>query len=940
MNNMKKSIKTIWLIGFWLLVTGCFHLMAQNSKTNDSASVSVYKKLIDVAYGQQTKLEMASSASTIFSEELIKNSVTNVGNALSGRLPGLTVVQQSGEPGSDLATLFIRGRNTYNVNTPLILVDGFETEFQQISLFEIESISILKDAAALALYGQKGANGAILVSTKRGKEGKTQITFNLYGGIQQPQDKPQLLNSYEYAQLYNEALQNDGLPALYNSSDLDHYLKGDEPYTHPYNNFHDALIRDYSSLLQGNLGLSGGTRNVKYFVSLNYMNNGGMYNYPDQNQGYSTQASLGRYNLRSNLDINITDRLTAKISFGGRLDDRHYPGSAAPDIWNGFYNTSPNAFPMLNPNGTIGGNQQYTKNPYGLLTASGYQSSSERNLDINIRLKYDLGNLLKGLSFGINGGISNWMRAVDDKTRNFAVYALQKSSNAYSYTKVGDNSELTWVTGSGHTNRNTFETNLNYSVSNGDHSLTAMVLYNMYQYIVRGSHLRQGHQGFSGRVHYGYRDRYFAEITTGYYGSEVFMEGKRFGLFPAGALAWVASQEDFIKNSASFINFLKLRGSYGLTGSNTSFTGISVTDRIFYNQYYSGAPQYIFGSSLTTTRVGRQEGRMANPGITWDKAYKTDISIEMTLFNHWSFLFDYFTEKRTDILTLDANNIPGTLGFSNGRQPYRNGGEVKNSGYEATLGYSGSAGDFTYSAQAGLWFNRSEIVSRPDVTIYPDEYRNVTGKPVGQVFGLEAIGYYKSNADVASYPVQLFGAVGAGDVIYKDMNNNNIVDDNDKKPIGYTDIPEYTYSFNLDLKYKNFDFNAFAQGTGHSSVILGSYFIPFNTKGNAYTYAFDRWTSTNQDSKFPRLSTVANANNNQANTIWLRSADYLKIRNLEIGYSLPESLMKSIHVSKIRVFARGMNLFTFSKEIDFIDPENMSGYPSMKSVSLGVNVTL
>ena len=942
MDKMKKRLdKKIGLVLVWLLFAGQLNLSAQDLLTSDSTKVFKEKsQLIDVAYGKQTRPAITSSISTIHSDELLKNTVTNVGNALSGRLPGLTVIQKSGEPGADLPTLLIRGRNTYNVNTPLLLVDGFETDFQQLALFEIESISILKDASALAMYGQKGANGAILVTTKRGQEGKTRITFNMYGALQQPQKMPGLLNSFEYATLYNEALQNDGQPALYSSQDLAHYQSGDDPFMHPNNNFFKQLIKSTSPLIQGDLGLSGGTKGVKYFVSMNYMKNGGIYNYPNLNNGYNTQSSLNRYNLRANLDIEVTDNLTAKIDIGGRLDDRHYPGRSADDIWNGMYNTPPLAYPMINPNGTIGGNQQYTNNPYGMLTGSGYQSSSERNLYASVRLNYKLDDLVKGLSAGINGAVSNWMQAIDNKTRTFAVYGLQQILNTYSYTKIGENSALNWVTGSGHNNRNSFEANLNYETTKGDHAFSALLLYHMDSYILRGAHQDQRHQGASARVHYGYKNRYFAELTSGYYGSEVFKAGKRFGLFPAAALGWIASEEQFMKNALPFVNYLKLRGSYGLTGSNTSFTGLSITDRIFYNQYYSGATGYAFGPTMATTKVGRQEGRMSNPNLTWDKAYKTDLSAEMTLFNHVKFMFTWFNEVRTDILTLDASNIPETLGFSNGRQPMRNGGEVKNHGYESTLEYFGSANDFKYSVEGGVWFNKSEIVKRPDLTIYPDAYRNATGKPVGQIFGLEAIGYYKDAADVANHPKQMFGIVGAGDVIYKDQNGDNVIDDNDKKPIGYSDIPQFNYTLNLNLQYHNFDFTAFFQGVANSSTMLSSYFIPFSTKGNAFEYAFDRWTTTNQNAKFPRLSTVANANNNQSSTIWLRSADYLKLRNLELGYKLPENVLKSMRMDKIRFFVRGMNLFTSSKEIDFMDPESMTGYPSMKSVTLGVNVTL
>ncbi len=751
---------------------------------------------------------------------------------------------------------------------------------------------------------------------------------------------PNLLNSYDYATLYNEALQNDGLPALYSQTDLGHYKSGDQPFIYPNNDFFNQLIKSNSSLIQGDIGLSGGDKNLKYFVSMNYLKNDGLYKFSDQNAGYSTQSSVNKYNLRANLDIRITEKFTAKVNVGTMLDDIHNPGTNTTGIWNTMYNTPPLAYPIINPNGTIGGNQQYTNNPYGLITGTGYQTTNERNFDISVRLNYKLDDLLKGLSAGVNGAVSNWMQAIDNKTRTFAVYALQKEADSYSYTKIGENSELNWVTGSGHNNRNSFEANLNYETSKAYHALSAMLLYHMDSYMQRGTDLNQKNLGVSGRIHYGFKNRYFAEVTSGYYGSEIFKAGKRFGLFPAAALGWIASGENFVKNSLPFVNYLKLRGSYGLTGSNTSFTGISVANRIFYNQYYSGAQGYGFGPTASTTKGGRQQGRLANPDITWDKAFKTDISAEMTLFNHVNFMFNWFNELRTDILTLEIANIPGTLGFGNGRQPYKNGGEVKNHGYETTLEYFGSVKDFKYSVEAGVWFNKSEITKRPDLTIYTDAYRNATGKPVGQIFGLEAIGYFKDDADIANHPKQMFGIVGAGDVIYKDQNHDKVIDDNDKKPIGYSSVPQYTYSLNLNLGYHNFDFRLFFQGVANSSVMLNGYFIPFSTKGNAFNYASDSWTPDHQNASFPRLSTVANTNNNQASTIWLRSADYLKLRNLELGYKLPSNMLKRLSMENLRFFVRGMNLFTHAKEIDFADPENLTGYPSMKSVSIGVNVTL
>lgn len=938
---IKIRNKKIGLFLVCLLLLGQTNLSAQDFLAKDSAKISKNNnQLIDIAHYKQAKPGLTSSVSTLYNNDLLKNTVTNPGNALTGRLPGLIVMQQSGEPGADLPTLLIRGRNTYNVNTPLILVDGFESDFEHIALSEIESISVLKDAAALAIYGQKGANGAIVVSTKRGHEEKTRITFNLYTSIQQPQKMPTLLNAYDYATLYNEALQNDGLTKLYSQSDLEHYKSGDEPFAYPNNDFFKRLIKISAPLTQCNIGISGGDQNVKYFVSMNYMRNEGLYNFSGLNDGYSTQSSYNQYNLRANLDIKVTDKLTAKVDVGGRFSNLNNPGVSTSSIWNSMYNTPPLSYPMINPNGSVGGNQQYTSNPYGLITSTGYQTTNERNLNIAVRLNYNLDEILKGLSAGVNGAIYNWMEGIDNHTKTFAVNAIQENSDStYSYTKIGENSSLVWGTGSGHINRNTFEGDLNYEFAKGDHALSAMALFHIDDYLLRGTDLDQRNIGISSRVHYGYKNRYYIDVTSGYYGSEVFRKGKRFGLFPAAAIGWIASDEDFFKNSLSFINYLKFRGSYGLTGSNTSFTGTTVSDRIFYNQYYYGATGYVFGPTKSTSEAGRQEGRLANSDLTWDKAYKTDVSVEMTLLKHINFMFTWFNEVRNDILTIDGT-IPATLGYNNGRQPYTNGGKVKNHGYETTLGYFGSVNYFKYSVEGGLWFNRSKIIKEPDQTVYADAYRNVTGKPVGQIFGLEAIGFYKDADDVANHPKQMFGTVGAGDVIYKDLNNDGLIDDNDKKPIGYTDIPEFNYSLNLNLQYRNFDVIVFFQGTANSSTMLSSYFIPFGTQGNTFYYAFDRWTTTNQNAKLPRLSTVANANNNQSSTIWLRSTDYLKLRNLEFGYNIPSKVLKQISVSNMRFFVRGMNLFTKSKEIDFIDPENLTGYPSMKSVSLGVNFSL
>lgn len=933
---MRKQINNIIILTLvCYLFGGLVNLSAQSNVNKDSVKVKTQK----IKSLETSSYLTTASICKISNNDLIRNSVTNIGNALSGRLPGLNVDNNAGIPGADFPNLFVRGKNTYNVNSPLLLVDGFETDIQQLSLYEIDNITVLKDAASLAMYGQKGANGAIVVSTKRGTIGKTQINFNLYGGVQQLQNTPDLLNSYQYATLYNEALQNDGLvDSKYSQNVLDHFKNGDSPFMYPNNNFYNQLMNRSAVLSQGDLGISGGNKNLRYFVSLSYMKNNGFFKNTEINNGYSTQAKLDRYNFRANLDIAISEFISAKVNVGLQLDERNSPGTEISNIWSSMSAIPPVAFPMINPNGTIGGNQQYRNNPYGLITGTGYKTTIDRNISNSVNLTYKLDKLLKGLSVSAIGSISNWMETVDGHTKSFAVYELQQPTDStYSYTKVGDDSKLNWVMNSGHNNRNSFETNIKYELAKSNHFLSAMLQYHYDKYLIRGTYIDQRNVGVSADVFYGYKTKYLARLTSGYYGSELFMPGKQYGLFPAASISWVASEEKFMKNALPFINKLKFSGSYGLTGSNTSFTGDGLYNRFFYEQFYIGAAGYRFGSSNTTNLGGETIGRMANPDITWDKSYKTDISAEMTIFNHVNFMFTYFFDRRTDILTLDGT-LPQAMGISQ-RTPWTNGGEVLNQGYETTIDYFGSVGDFKYTIGAGLWFNRSKIISRNDQIIYADEYRSPNNKPIGQTFGLEAIGFYENDADVANYPKQMFGIVGAGDLIYKDQNGDDKIDNNDLKPIGYSGIPEYTYSLNLNLVYRNFDFSALCQGSANSSIMLNNYLRPFSTKGNAYSYAFNRWTPDNPSANYPKLSTVDNDNNYQPSTIWLRSGDFLKIRNLELGYKLPAKQLGNLGVENVRFFVRGMNLFTFSK-IDFTDPENVIGFPSTKSVSIGVNVTL
>jgi TonB-linked SusC/RagA family outer membrane protein len=908
--------------------------------SNDSIKEDLKK--IEVAYGKQSYNGVAASISTIYFNDMSKSIATTTGEALIGRLPGLTTRQLSGEPGTPLE-VNIRGRNTYNDSSPLIIVDGFRGDYNSLSIYEIESVSILKDAAAVALYGQEGANGVLLVTTKRGVIGKTNIDFNFNYGVQQFSQTPDLLNASEYAILYNQALKNDGLPEKFDAKlDIPNYGKsGVYQFTHPDNNYMKMLMRTFEPVITSGINIYGGNETLRYMVTGGFIHTGGIYNFSDLNDGYSTQEKGDRFNLRSNLDIRIAKHLTSQIDLGVSFYNRNYPGASSSEILGAIYNTPPQEYPLINPDGSIGGSSVHQDNPYGLITSKGYQTSLTRNLDMTIRVKYDLGDEVKGLSFGLAGSAENYMQLWDNKTKKFAVYDIVSAPTSgenydlseFAYKQYNDDTDLAWATSAFSKQRLNFETNVAYERTFGDHKVNGLLMYHMDRYEPSGNYYKYSNAGFGLRGYYGFRDKYFAEFVAGYYGQEQYKKGHRFGFFPAGALAWVISKESFLKDN-NFIDYLKIRASYGKVGGQ-AFNGTTVNDRIFFNQYYSRTTSSSFGTVGQTSYEGRAEGNMANPAISWDKSYKTDFSIEGTFLNHFNVMFDYFHDRRTNILTYN-NKIPGSLGLSGG---WGNGGEVKNVGYEATLGYLGKTGGLEYEVNTGIWYNHSKIIKKPDATIYEFGYRSEIGKPVGQNFGYVADGFWDNSTLSNMSAIPTFGNIQQGDTRYVNMNNDKVIDNNDMTAIGYSRLPEYTYSVTLNLKYKGFYFYCLGQGTRNGSEMLTGYFIPFSTQGNTFNYAKQSWSeSTSSSARFPRLSTESNSNNNQNSTIWLYSSDYFKLRHLEIGYELPKKWIQSTHFNSIKISVHGQNLLTRASEIDFVDPETLCNFPSMKSYTLGINV--
>ena len=924
-----------------IIISLCFFNLAIAQTGKDS--IDNKQSLKTIAYGEQPEWQVLSSVSSVQGDDLTKSFTTNVANTLYGRIPGLIVEQGSGEPGNDSPTLRIRGLNTFREKEGVhIVIDGFPstyTFFQQLTPQEIESVTLLKDAAATAIYGSKGANGVLLVTTKQGYENPLKINFSAQYGFQQATRLPEFLDSYDYAAMYNEALANEGKPARY---DLNDY-KGGGSIFYPNVNWYDEVLRSTAPVANYNLSARGGSETVRYFVALNVADSKGLLREIEDISKYGKNASYTRYNFRTNFDISFNDWLSANVLVGGTVEDRVVPGNkekVSEDLFNMMASIPPNAFPVYASKNKFGGNSLY-RNPLAEITERGYISSNARSAQTAVKLLADLSMLTPGLSVSGSIGFNSYFKAFSNKTRDYERYSVSKDANGEPiYTAFGQNTSLSGDESSSNQSRNySVQSFINYNRDFGVHGIDAMLMSNYEDYSISDASLPYKNLNLGGRFTYSFDKRYIAEFSFGYSGDDNFLKDSRFGFFPSGALGWVISNEDFLKDN-TIVNNLKIRTSYGLTGNNN----IGGT-RYMYNQYYTWGGYYYFGTSNNQNDIYR-EGALANPFVTWEKEKKFNVGLNATIFNNINLSFDYFNNNRYDILAKPYATTPDYLGLT---LPDMNVGETENKGFEATIRYTGKQSDLTYYVEASAWYARNKIkYNAEEPKLYAYQYR--TGNRIDQPFLLEAIGFYQEsdfNPDgtlVAGLPVPVFTTVQPGDIKYKNQNpeDDNVIDGNDFVSLGYTPLPEITYSLNLGVNYKGFDFTAFLQGAANRSVYWGGkYFHAFQDDGKISSIALDRWTpETASTASYPRLSASNNLNNYQQSSFWQKNGNFLKLRSLELGYSLPQAMSKKANIEVVRLFVNGTNLFSLDHMDGFTDPETLTGYPAVRTWSIGLNIQL
>ena len=974
----RKSVLSISFIGYVTqeIVVGDRKFITVTLK-EDSQNLGEVE-VVAIAYGNQDRRMLTSAVSSIDNKELIKSPATSITNILAGALPGVSSVQTTGQPGKDAAAIYVRGVGSLNdsQSKPLILVDGVERAFSQIDPNEVETISVLKDASSTAVFGVRGANGVILITTRRGKSGKTQISASTKLGLQQPISLVEQTGSYEFARFWNMKQEMDHVtnPKLYFTPEqIEAYRTGSDPIMYPNMDWKKYIFHNLYLQSQNNVNISGGNDNVQYFVSVGYTyQNGLLKELPGQL--YDNNYRYNRYNYRANIDANLTKTTTMKLGVGGVLGKIQEPR----DVQSGTGN-DPNAWviaqiwshPFAGP-GFINGVRTLVPDdlvPLGevmrdgmfVFYGKGYNQTYDTTLNMDLDITQKLDFVTPGLSVSVKGAYDNQFKlykeraggAIESQTVYYQSYFdsngnMPQTDPDYDKTHIfvpsGSDTPLTYSESSGRAQNWYLEGRINYDRMFGDHKVSGLILYNQSRnyYPDSYTYLPRNYVGLVGRATYAYQSKYLLDVNVGYNGSENFAPGKRYGFFPAASLGWVISEEKFMKQ-VDFISFLKLRASYGLVGNDI----LNEYKRFLYlpDSYSASSGGYYWGVNTPQAYPGASELILGNPDVTWEKAAKQNYGLDMNLLDQrLNFSLDVFFEKRKDIL-IQQNTVPG---FVAADLPAVNLGKVNNKGYEISLGWNDKIGSkFRYWLKGNVSFSRNEIVYKDEIP-QNEPYMYETGRSIGLNYGyvfdrfFEAKDFNEDGSTITGIPVQS-GTFKPGDILFKDLNNDGVIDGKDRTMVEGV-YPKMLYSFNFNVGYKNWDLSVFFQGITRRKIwtdFFGD--APFAQGAPPSSRFLDAWTPENTDTNVPALYTHGYAPmTGLRSTYNLKDAAYLRLKNIQLGYNLPQSLLNKVGIDFLRVYFSGENLFTFTKYPDF-DPERAGDgwhaqYPHAKTFSLGLNL--
>ena len=934
--------------------------------TMKESAASSLDEVVITGTGVQKKLTVTGAITTVNVSDLMHTANGSVVNALAGNVAGVLAMQTSGQPGRNTSEFWIRGISTFGASTSaLVLVDGFERDLDDVNIEDIEDFSVLKDASATAIYGSRGANGVVLITTKHGKPGKINIDAKVETSYNTRTITPEFVDGYTYASMMNESRITRNQEPIYQQDELNILRMGLDPDLYPNVDWKDLLLKDGAMTYRANLNMNGGGSTARYFVSLSYLKEDGMYKTDETlRKDYNTNANANTWNYRLNTDIDITKTTLLKVGVSGSLKKYNEPGLSG-DVWKSLMYQNPISVPVMYSNGYVPayGTGERT-NPWVLATQTGYKEHWENTIQTNITLEQKLDFITQGLKFIGRFGFDTWNKNNIDRIKWPEQYKAQRfrdENGQIVFDRVTEEQKMK-QTSSAEGNRNEiFEAELHYNRGFKEHHVGGILKFNQDSKVFTvgtGEDLKKGiarrHLGLAGRVSYNWNYRYFADFNFGYNGSENFADGHRFGFFPAVSVAWNVAEEPIIKKNFKWMNMFKIRYSFGKVGNDVLKIG---------NDEYRFPYLYTIGDgtgytwavyNYSNSYSGKRYTDLASNYATWEIATKHDLGVDLALFNDkFTATVDYFHEQREGIW-MERKYLPSIVGL--GSNPRANVGKVLSEGFDGNFAYREKINKVDITVRGNITYSKNTILEKDEENnVYP--YQMERDYRVNQAKGLIALGLFKDYDDIRNSPRQDFGTVQPGDIKYKDVNGDGVVNDGDKVAIGATTRPNMIYGFGVSASWKGLDVNVHFQGAGKTSFFIDGptvYAFSSGEWGNilADVAGSNRWieheisgtmATENPNASYPRLSYGGNNNNYRQSTYWLRNGSYLRLKTLELGYSIPKPLVNKIRFNNIRLFLRGSNLLTFSS-FKLWDPELGSStgteYPLAKSFTLGLSVNL
>ena len=922
-------------------------------------------EVVVTGLGTQKKLTVTGAITNVDVSQMKQFPSSNFTNALAGNVPGIIAMQSSGQPGKSTSRFWVRGISTFGASaSAMILVDGFErNNIDDLNIEDIESFSVLKDASATAIYGSKGANGVILITTKHGKAGKININVKGEASYNTRTITPKFIDAPTYANLLNEARVTRNLAPQYQPEELALIRSGLDPDFYPNVDWSKLLLKNGAMSYRADLSMSGGGNTARYFVSLSYVEDQGMYNTDETlRKKYDTNANYKRWNYRMNVDIDVTPTTIIKLGVSGNLNKRNSPGLGDQYLWSELFGFNALSSPVLYSNGYVPayGNNVHQMNPWVSSTRTGYNEEWDNNIQTNVTVDQKLDFITKGLSFTGRFGYDTYnsnhiyyrlwpamYRANSRDSQGNIIWDKLFEETSMSQTSGGDGSRHEFLEALLRWDR-TFDKLHNFSAVSRFTQDERIQTRNIGTDIKNSVSKRN--QGLAGQLTYNYALRYFIDFNFGYNGSENFADHHRYGFFPAFSLAWNVAEEPLVKKALPWLNMFKLRYSWGKVGNDNMgrFPYLYTLD-------YTPNIGYNWGSNLSSGTIpGIHYIQMASPNVTWEVARKTDFGFDFVAFdNKFSLTMDYFHEKRTGIF-IQRMFLPDITGLES--YPWANVGAVKSKGFDGNFQYKDHIGEINWTVRGNITYSKNTILERDEENnVYAYQYGK--GYRVNQQRGLIALGLFRDYDDIRNSPKQSWGTVQPGDIKYKDVNGDGIVDDGDRVAIGATDTPSLIYGLGVSVSWRGFDLNLHFQGAGKYTFLINSGAVNAfrdGRWGNILQGITDnRWISSdisgtketeNPNAPYPRLSYGYNLNNQQSSSFWLRNGRFLRLKNLDIGYTLPKPMVNTIHLESVRIYISGQNLITWSP-FKLWDPELDSSqrgqiYPITRSFTAGIQISL